>query len=201
MTIVGVMDNTRYVGFVRFAGVAGLVSALILVVNAAKRASLLPTVPATQLAAPLAEVAAIFFVFGLLLWSTTRSRFAVAATILNASALALLVGVEFLINLVFADVDRAVTASLLSGSAGIAITVTSVLFLVATVLWGVALWTTIPTVSLATYCVGAIVVSLRAFVPELVLDIALVVMALGIIGLAAPMVAGRQSAAYVARTL
>ncbi len=64
----------------------------------------------------------------LLLWTELRTTSAAIATAANVAALALLVGVEFLINLVFADVGEATTASLLGGSAGTAIAATSILF-------------------------------------------------------------------------
>lgn len=191
------MDNTRYAHLIRVAGIAGIVSALVLLVNAAKRGMLIPTVDATQLLAPLAEVAAILFVLGLLLWSGLRTRLAAVATIVNVVALALLVGVEFVINLVFAAVDPGTTAALLAGAAGTAITATSVTFLAATVLLVLAFWRRAPRWALLTYGVGAAVVSMRAFVPELVLDVALAVMAVGVIGLSVRMLSSRRHAAAV----
>lgn len=192
------MNNDRYAMWAGVSGVAGLVSATILIVNAAKRAGLIPTLPATQLLAPVAEVAAIIFVLGLLLWTELRTTSAAVATAVNVAALALLVGVEFLINLVFAEVGAATTAALLGGPAGVAIVTTSVLFLIATALLVVVFWRRVPRPALIAYGLGASVVSLRAFVPEVVLDIALVAMALGIIGLSIPMTAGKRNAAYVA---
>jgi len=46
---------------------AGFVSAAILLINAAKRAGIIPTSPFTQLAAPLAQVTAIALVIGIYL--------------------------------------------------------------------------------------------------------------------------------------
>lgn len=44
--------------------VAGFLSATILVLNAAKRSGIIPTTPFTQLAAPVAQLAAIGLVIG-----------------------------------------------------------------------------------------------------------------------------------------
>lgn len=192
------MDNTRYGPLLRTAGVAGLLSAAILLVNAAKRGMLIPTVDATQLLAPIAEVAAIVFVIGLLLWSGLRTRLAVVATTVNIVALALLVGVEFVINLVLATVEPSIAATILDGPAGVAFAVASVTFLAATVLLVLAFWSRAPRWALLTYAIGAVVVSLRSFVPELVLDAALAVMAVGLIGLSVRVLAARRHAAALA---
>ena len=49
----------------RLAAIAGLASGVVLFVNAAKRAGLIPITPATQLVAPLAQALAIILVVGL----------------------------------------------------------------------------------------------------------------------------------------
>lgn len=193
------MNNKRYAESIRIAGIAGVMSAAVLLINAAKRSTLIPAVDATQLLAPIAETAAILFVLGLLLWSGLQTRFALAATVANVVALALLVGVEFVINLVFAAVDSGVTSALLAGPAGLAIRVTSIAFLIATALLVVAFWRRAPRWALLVYGVGAAVVSLRAFVPELVLDLALVIMATGVIALSIRLLRARPHAAAIVR--
>ena len=60
------MGNEGIVVFqIRLAAVAGLVAAVVLFVNAAKRAGLIPISSATQLVAPLAQALAIILVVGL----------------------------------------------------------------------------------------------------------------------------------------
>ena len=49
---------------VRLAAVAGLAAAVVLFLNAAKRAGLIPVSSATQLAAPLAQALAIILIVG-----------------------------------------------------------------------------------------------------------------------------------------
>ncbi|GEA86415.1 hypothetical protein [Cellulomonas cellasea] len=171
----------------RFAAVAGIGSALVLLVNAAKRAELLPTTAATQLVAPLAQVLALALVTGLYVAAGRRSGVVGSvAFVLNALALSLLVGVEFVLNLVFVEVPAATVADLRGGPLGSALVVTSVLFLLGTLLYVGALLRTrrVPVVPLVLYAAGAVPVALRAFVPELVLDLGLVMLAAGIGSLA-----------------
>src|SRR4051794_10277750 len=171
----------------RIGAAAGAGSAVILLINAAKRADIIPTSAFTQLVAPLAQilalalVTALYFAFG-----RRAGTFGLVAFLLNAFSLAALVGVEFVINLVFADLPRETGVALRAGTLGVALTVASVAFLFGTLTYVAALLRgrAIPTVPLLLYAVGAIPVSLRAFVPEVALDLGLVTMALGICWLA-----------------
>ena len=167
----------------RLAGIAGLLSAVVLVINAAKRAHLVPASAVTQLLAPLAEVFALALVTALFLVCEPRlGRAGRVAFAVNYVALGALVGVEFVINLVFAELEPAQIAALRAGPLGVALTVTSVLFLLGTVGFAVALLRTAlpPRGALVLYAVGAVPVALRAFVPELVLDVSLIVLAAGV---------------------
>ena len=167
----------------RIAAAAGCGSAAVLLINAAKRAEVIPTSAFTQLVAPLAQilalalVTALYFAFG-----RRTGTFGLVAFLLNAFALSSLVGVEFVINLVFKDLPAATVQSLRAGSLGIALTAASVLFLLGTLAFVAAMLRgrEIPAVPLVLYAVGAIPVALRAFVPEAALDLGLVVLAAGI---------------------
>jgi hypothetical protein len=171
----------------RGAAAAGAGSALVLLINAAKRAEVISTTAFTQLVAPLAQILALALVVGLYMAFGRRAgRFGLVAFLLNAFALVSLVGVEFVINLVFAELPTSTVDALREGPLGIALTVASVLFLlgtfafVATMIRGREL----PTVPLVMYAVGAVPVSFRAFVPEAVLDLGLLTLAVGIAWLA-----------------
>jgi hypothetical protein len=167
----------------RIAAIAGGGSAVVLLVNAAKRAEVIPTSAFTQLAAPLAQilalalVTALYFAFG-----RRAGTFGLVAYLINAFALAALVGVEFVINLVFAELPDHTIDALREGPLGVALTVVSVLFLLGTLGFVVAMHRSreVPRVPLALYAVGAVPVSLRAFVPEASLDLGLAAMAVGI---------------------
>jgi hypothetical protein len=167
----------------RIAGTAGSASALVLFVNAAKRAEVIPTSTFTQLVAPLAQILALAFISALYVRFGRRAgTFGLVAYLLNAVALASLVGVEFVINLVFNDLPKSTVDDLRAGSLGIALTAASVLFLIGTLTFVATMIQSheVPTVPLAMYAAGAVPVSLRAFVPEVALDLGLVTLAGGI---------------------
>jgi len=167
----------------RIAAVAGGGSAAILLINAAKRAEVIPTSTFTQLVAPLAQILALALVTGLYFAFGRRAgTFGLVAYLLNAFSLAALVGVEFVINLVFADLPDRTIEALRDGTLGVALTVASISFLLGTLAFVAAMLRTreVPTTPLVLYAVGAVPVSLRAFVPEAALDLGLVTMAVGI---------------------
>ncbi len=167
----------------RIGAVAGAGTAAILLVNAAKRAEIIPTSALTQLVAPLAQILALALITALYLAFGRRTgTFGLVAFLLNAFSLAMLVGVEFVINLVFADLPDHTITALREGTLGIALTVASISFLLGTLAFVAAMIRSreIPTAPLVLYAVGAVPISLRAFVPEAVLDLGLVTMAVGI---------------------
>jgi hypothetical protein len=167
----------------RITAVAGGGSALILLINAAKRAAVIPTSALTQLVAPLAEILALALVTALYLAFGRRTgTFGLIAFLLNAFSLAALVGVEFVINLVFADLPDHTVAALRHGTLGVALTVASISFLLGTLAYVAALLRSreVPAAPLLLYAVGAVPIALRAFLPEAVLDLGLVTMAAGV---------------------
>jgi hypothetical protein len=171
----------------RITAVAGCGSAVILLINAAKRAEIIPTTAFTQLIAPLAQILALALVTGLYLAFGRRTgTFGLVAYLLNALALAALVGVEFVINLVFRDLPADSVAALRAGSLGIALTAASVLFLLGSLAFVAAMLRPreVPAAALVLYAMGTVPIALRAFVPEAVLDVGLAVLALGVAWLA-----------------
>lgn len=167
----------------RIGAFAGLGGAAILLINAAKRAEIIPTTAFTQLVAPLAQILALVLITALYFaYGHRRGTFGLVAYLTNAFALAALVGVEFVINLVFAELPDNTIDALREGPLGAALTVASVMFLLGTVTFVVSLLRAreVPTPGLVMYAVGAVPVSLRAFVPEVALDLGLVLMAAGI---------------------
>lgn len=167
----------------RVAAAAGCASAVVLLVNAAKRAELIPTSAFTQLVAPLAQIFALARVAGLYLAVGRRTgTFGLVAFLVNALALSALVGVEFVINLVFSELPVETIEALRDGSLGIALTAASILFLLGTLAFVTAMLRTrvLPTAPLVLYAVGVVPIALRAFVPEAILDLGLVTLAVGV---------------------
>lgn len=172
---------------IRIFAYAGILSGAILVVNAAKRAGIIPTSPVTQLAAPVAQIAAIGLVIGIyVLIARTTGALAASGALLTITALAGLVGVEFVLNLVFPYVDPGVIMALRAGPLGIALTAVSVLFLLGTVVFMAALWRTsgVPRGAVLLYTASAIPIALRTTFPEAVLQLGLIGLAVAIIWLA-----------------
>ena len=166
----------------RIAAAAGCGSAVVLLINAAKRAEIIPTSALTQLIAPVAQILALAFVTALYLAFGRRTgTFGLVAYLLNAFALAALVGVEFVVNLVFRELPADTVAALRAGSLGIALTAASILFLLGTLAFVTTMLRTreVPVAPLVLYAVGAVPIALRAFVPEAALDLGLAVLAVG----------------------
>jgi hypothetical protein len=171
----------------RLASVAGVGSALILLVNAAKRSGLIATTDLTQLLAPVAETLALGLVVGLFLAFGRRAGLlGTIAFVVNFVALASLVGVEVVINLVFSKLPLTTIIDLRAGPLGLALVVSSVLFLLGTLAFVISLVVArgVPRIPLALYFIGAVPIALRAFVPEWALDLGLVTLATAIAWLA-----------------
>src|SRR5688572_14907442 len=138
---------------IRLAAVMGLVAAVVLFVNAAKRAGLIEVSSATQLVAPLAQALAIILVVGLAAVAMRQSsRYSSVALWLNVLGLAAVTGVEWVINLVFVGLEAAQIAALRSGPLGTAFVAASMIFLLGSILYcgallrdGMAPW--IPTIA------------------------------------------------------
>ena len=180
----------------RLAAAAGLGSALILVINAAKRASIIPASDLTQLLAPLAEVLALGFVVGLFMAFGRRAGlFGLLAFVLNFVALASLEGVEVVINLIFAKLPAETIMELRAGPLGLMLTAASMLFLVGSLAFVGSMFSVKvpPRIPLALYVIGVVPISFRAFVPELALDLGLVALAAAIGWLATSMWAGAHT--------
>ncbi len=171
----------------RLSSVAGVGSALILLVNAAKRSSLIPTSDLTQLLAPFAEILALGLIVGLFLAFGRRTGlFGTLAFVVNFVALASLEGVEVVINLVFSKLPLTTITDLRDGPLGLVLTVSSLLFLFGTLGFVISLVVGkgVPRVPLALYFIGAAPIALRAFVPEWTLDLGLVILAAALTWLA-----------------
>lgn len=188
----------------RLAAIAGAGGALILLVNAAKRSALIPASDLTQLLAPFAEILALGLVIGLFLASRRRAGwFGLTAFVLNFVALASLVGVEVVINLIFSKLPAETIADLRAGPLGMLLVATSLLFLIGTITFVISLLAAreVPRAPLALYLIGAVPVAMRSFVPEWTLDLGLVILAAGLACLSgwlwanAPSIGDREPAA------
>lgn len=175
--------------------IASFVAAIVLVVNALKRADIIMLSPATQLAAPLAQLMALGLVFGIYDASPTmRGWLGSIGAVLYASSLVLLVGVEFVINLVFPYLPPDLIGELRAGPLGIAFTVASLSFLLGTLVFFSAVWLVpgSPKSAILVSVLSSVPIALRTAFPEVVLQIALVGLAAGVIMLAMWLIRSRR---------
>lgn len=181
---------------VRLAAVTGLAAAAVLFVNAAKRAELIPLNSATQLAAPLAQALAIILVIGLAAVALRQSsKFSAVALVLNVLGLAAATGVEWVINLVFVRLDPSQIATLRAGPLGTAFVAASMIFLLGSILYSLALLRDgkAPRIPTIAYGIATIPIALRNFVPELALDLALALLGASVVWLALWMLQSRSA--------
>jgi hypothetical protein len=181
---------------IRLAAVMGLAAAVVLFVNAAKRAELIPISSATQLVAPLAQALAIILVVGLAAVAMRRSsRYSSVALTLNVLGLAAATGVEWVINLVFVGLDPAQIAALRAGPLGTAFVAASMIFLLGSILYCLALLRDgkAPRIPIIAYAIASAPIGLRTFVPELVLDLALGLLGVSVVWLALWMLGSRPA--------
>jgi hypothetical protein len=180
----------------RLAAGTGLAAAVILFVNAAKRAGLIPINSATQLVAPLAQALAIILVVGLAAVAMRQSsRFSSITLALNVLGLAAATGVEWVINLVFVGLNPAQIAALRTGPLGTAFVAASMIFLLGSILYCLALLRDgkAPRIPIIVYAIATVPIGLRNFVPELVLDLALGLLGVAVIWLALWMLTSRPA--------
>jgi hypothetical protein len=179
---------------IRLAAVMGLAAAAVLFVNAAKRAGLIDVSSATQLVAPLAQVLAIILVVGLAAVAMRQSsRYSSVALALNVLGLAAATGAEWVINLVFVGLDPAQIAALRTGPLGTAFVAASMIFLLGSIVYCLALLRDgkAPRIPTIAYAIATVPIGLRTFVPELVLDLALGLLGASVIWLALWMLRSR----------
>jgi hypothetical protein len=189
---------------IRLTAVAGLAAAAILFVNAAKRAGLIEITAATQLVAPLAQALALILVVGLAAVALRQSsKYSSVALALNVLGLAAATGAEWVINLVFVELDRAQIGMLRSRPLGTAFLAASMIFLLGSILYCSALLRDgkAPRIPAVAYAVATIPIALRNLVPELMLDLGLVLLGASVIWLALWMLLskGFQAEAYRGR--
>lgn len=178
------MNNERYIQIL--TATAGFASSAVLLVNGIKRAGLLAPTPPVQLVAPLAQAFAVVFVVGLwVVLGRRNDRAGHTATALNAMALSLVVGVEFVLNLVFPYSSPEAVADLRAGPLGTAFLAASVFFLLASWFYVFSLRRTAPPIALALYAVGVVPIALRQAFPPWALPVGILILVAGIVWLSA----------------
>lgn len=182
----------------RVVSASGLLTAVVLLLNAGRRATLLPDTAGLHAVAPLAEAFGLLTLTGLYLHHTrSGTRFVLLGYLLSFLGLGGLLGAEFVTNLVFPAVGATETQALLHGLAGTEFTIASIVYLIGSALFGVALWSDrqLPRVATVAYVLGSAVVALRGVLPNVTLVPGLVLAAFGIGWLSVALVVWPRGAA------
>lgn len=174
------------------AGSAGLACALLLVVNAARRAGLLPDTDLTESIAPLAALAGLFALTGLYLWQRAEAgAIGLVGYVLNAAGLAGAFAIEYTLHFVLRYLDPGTVDRLVDGGTGTAFRATAVVLILGVLAFSAASLRArrFPPIPVALYAVGMIPGSLRNAVAEPLYLSGLVLAALSVAWLSLPLLA------------
>lgn len=172
------------------AGTAGLVCALLLLVNSARRADLLPDTTFTESIAPLAALAGLFALSGLYLWQRAEAGLlGLIGYVLNAAGLAGAFAIEYALHFVFRYLDSGTVDRLVDGGTGTAFRVTAVVLIMGVLAFGAASLRArrFAPVPVVLYMLGMIPGSLRNAVPDPVYLTGLVLAAAAVAWLSLPL--------------
>ncbi|MFF3442540.1 hypothetical protein [Streptosporangium sp. NPDC002721] len=188
----------RHSALYRATGAAGLVCAVLLLVNILRRAGALPENTLTHAVAPFGALAGLLAITGLyLLIRGTAGGLGLVGYLLNAAGLAGAFAIEYTLHYVFPLLGRSVIDELLAGGTGRAFLVTSAVLIAGVLTFSAAALRSgaLPAVAIAFYAVGMIPGSLRNLVPVPVYLTGLVIAAVGIAWMSARLWTAREEAA------
>ncbi|MET8991433.1 hypothetical protein ABZW49_38785 [Nonomuraea wenchangensis] len=171
-------------GLHRVAAVAGFLSGLLIVVNAARRGGLVAETDFTHAIAPFGALTGLLAITGIYLVIRHRAGvLGLVGYVLNSAGLAGAFAVEYILHYVFPYLGAGTVAALLKGMTGTAFLVTSAVLVVGVVVFGVAAVRSgmMPVVAVVLYVAGMLPGSLRNLVPVPVYLGGLVVAAAGVV--------------------
>jgi hypothetical protein len=151
------------------AGAAGLACALLLVVNASRRAGLLPDTGLTESIAPLAALAGLFALTGLYLWQRAEAGvLGLVGDVLKAAGRAGAFAIEYALHFVFRYLDAGTVDRLVDGGTGTAFRATAIVLISGVLAFSAASLRArrFPAIPIALYAIGMVPGSLRNAVPE-----------------------------------
>ncbi|MFF4625611.1 hypothetical protein [Nonomuraea jabiensis] len=172
----------------RVTAAAGFVCAVLLVVNSARRAGLLPETAFTHAIAPFGALTGLLAITGIyLVIRDTAGSLGLIGYVLNSAGLAGAFAIEYILHFVFPYLGGGTVSELLAGGTGRAFLVTSAVLLAGVLTFGVAAIRSgaMPVVGVVLYAVGMVPGSLRSVVPVPVYLAGLVVAAIGVAWMAA----------------
>ncbi|MFI6632088.1 hypothetical protein ACIBI7_24720 [Nonomuraea fuscirosea] len=152
----------------RVAAAAGFVCAVLLVVNSARRAGLLPETALTHAIAPFAALAGLLAITGIyLLIRGTAGALGLVGYVLNSAGLAGAFAIEYTLHFVFPYLGGGTVSGLLAGGTGRAFLITSIVLLVGVLTFSAAAVRSgmMPVVAVLLYAGGMVPGALRSVVP------------------------------------
>ncbi|MER7368596.1 hypothetical protein [Nonomuraea wenchangensis] len=171
-------------GLHRVAAVAGFLSGLLIVVNAARRGGLVAETDFTHAIAPFGALTGLLAITGIYLVIRHRAGvLGLVGYVLNSAGLAGAFAVEYILHYVFPYLGAGTVAALLNGMTGTAFLATSAVLVIGVVVFGVAAVRSgmMPVVAVVLYVAGMLPGSLRNLVPVPVYLGGLVVAAAGVV--------------------
>ena len=155
----------------RYAGLAAIVCAALLVFNAARRAGLVPENALTHAIAPFAALVGLLAFVGLYLWQREEAgALGLIGFVLNSAGLAGAFAIEYILHFVFPYLPAAQVTAVITGPTARAFLVTAICLITGVLLFGIASLraAVLPRPAVVLYVVGMIPGALRNQVPETV---------------------------------
>lgn len=180
----------------RLAGIAGLLTGVLLLLNDARRVGAVPENAVTHSIAPIPAALALFALTGLYLWQREPSgALGLWGYALNLTGLAGALAIEFVGHYVFRFLDTATVDRLVAGGTGTGFLAVSVVYLAGIVLFGLASWRAgrYPRWAVALYVVGFVPTALRAVLPAPVVSVGFVLGSVAVLGLSWRLVAANTA--------
>ncbi|WP_143175570.1 hypothetical protein [Cryptosporangium aurantiacum] len=180
------MDGRNDLARYRLAGLAGLLTGVLLLFNDLRREGLVPENAFTECIAPLPAVLALYAVTGLYLRQREPAgRLGLVGYALNLAGIAGLLIAEFASHYIFADLPMAEVDALLEGRARAGFLVIAAVFAVGVTLFSVASWRSriYPRWAVGLYAAGFLLAAGRGAVPDLVVSLGFLLGSIGVLGL------------------
>ncbi|GLZ40057.1 hypothetical protein [Actinokineospora sp. NBRC 105648] len=189
---------------IRLGGWAGPLCALVLLLNAGRRAGILPDTHLGHAVAPLGQVFGLLLILGLYARHADHPpRLLVPAFVAGLTGLTAVLGVEYILNLVYPELPTAQVAVLQAGFTGAALKVSSILFLVGILAFGTLMLSAgrLPRLPVVLYVVGFTCVALRVILPTWVLPLAVAIGAVAVLWLGVELLRKGATPSAVQRSL
>ncbi|GAA1504119.1 hypothetical protein GCM10009677_40300 [Sphaerisporangium rubeum] len=167
----------------RYAGVAAVTCAVLLVLNAARRGGLVPENAVTHAIAPFAALIGLLAFVGIYLWQRKETGLlGLIGFVLNAAGLAGAFAIEYIIHFVFPYLTSAQVTAIITGPTARAFLVTAACLIAGVLLFGITglRAAVLPRPALTLYIAGMIPGALRNQIPEPLYLSGLVLAAVGV---------------------